>query len=108
VTDIGLKELNGFVNLTYLDLSGTQVTDAGLEELKGLKTLTELNLTGTQVTDAGVSELQKALPQCKIKRTRDARHGSMSLCLWLVLPAVVICLIACVILLFRRNMWDRV
>jgi len=32
-----------------------------------MQQLTYLNLSDTQVTKAGVSELQKALPNCKIK-----------------------------------------
>lgn len=68
VTDAGLKELAGLINLTSLHLGFTQVTDEGLKELSGLKTLSWLNLNRTQVTRKGVAELQKALPKCEIIR----------------------------------------
>src|SRR5438874_4326071 len=51
-----------------VNLAGTQVTDAGLKELKDLKQLTYLDVSGTQVTADGVADLQKALPGCGITR----------------------------------------
>ena len=38
----------------------------GLEHLKGLPNLTYLNLTTTQVTDAGVKDLKETLPKVRI------------------------------------------
>jgi hypothetical protein len=57
VTDAGLRELGGLVDLRVLVLAHTRVTDAGLRELGGLKGLQVLNLFGTAVTDAGLREL---------------------------------------------------
>jgi Leucine-rich repeat (LRR) protein len=61
-----MKEVAELENLTYLDLSDTQITDVGLKELAVLKKLTGLSLFGTRITKAGVDELQKALPKCRI------------------------------------------
>ena len=58
VTDKGLKELKGFVNLRELGLAFTKVTDEGLKELGGFTKLERLSLDSCPgVTDAGLKEL---------------------------------------------------
>jgi Leucine-rich repeat (LRR) protein len=59
VTDVGLKELNGFKQLKRLELTHTNVTDAGQKELKELKQLQGLFLGGTNVTGTGLEELKE-------------------------------------------------
>jgi len=66
ITGAGLKHLHGLTNLHWLMLEDTQISDAGLEHLKELKTLTLLLLSNTQFTEVGVKRLQKSLPGCKI------------------------------------------
>ncbi len=63
-------------NLEWLYLDNTQVSDAGLMQLKGLPNLKYLWLRKIKVTVAGVSQLQTALPDCKIKFTRDSSVDS--------------------------------
>ncbi len=58
ITDVGLKELNDFKNLSTLFLCRTKVTNVGLKELKHLRNLTELYLDGTEVSDAGLKDLK--------------------------------------------------
>ena len=55
VTDAGMVNLRGLLNLAMLDLRGTSVTDAGLEHIGGLVGLRTLNLAETAVTDAGLA-----------------------------------------------------
>jgi Leucine Rich repeat len=57
VTDAGLAHLKGLTKLSYLDLSFTRVTDAGLVHLKRLTNLAEVCLDHTRVTDSGLSHL---------------------------------------------------
>ena len=56
MTDVGIKELNEFKNLTTLNLSFAQVTDVGLKELKEFKNLNILHLP-RGATDIGMKEL---------------------------------------------------
>ena len=71
VTNAGMVYLKGLTTLRELDLSMTRVSDAGLMQLKGHAGLQKLWLANTRcVTDAGVAELQKALPACRIERTK--------------------------------------
>ena len=44
MTDAGLAHFKDCKNLTYLDLSYTQVTDAGLAHFKDCKNLKELHV----------------------------------------------------------------
>jgi hypothetical protein len=59
-TDDGTLETlpDGLVNLSSLDLSGTDVSDDGLVFLSRLEGLTRLNLTDTRVTAEGVARLK--------------------------------------------------
>ncbi len=61
VTDAGMVNLRGLLNLAMLDLRGTSVTDAGLEHIGGLVGLRTLNLAETAVTDAGLAHPARAL-----------------------------------------------
>jgi hypothetical protein len=70
LTDEGLNAVADLKDLQELDLTGTKVTDAGLKVLAGIKSLRQVGLSDTAVTDAGVADLQKALPDCKIDRSR--------------------------------------
>jgi hypothetical protein len=54
--------------MQLLSLDRTMVTDAGLVHLEGFSNLTWLDLSGTKVTDVGVKKLQQKLPRCKISR----------------------------------------
>ena len=57
ITDAGLAHLASFKNLTRLHLEKTKITDAGLSHLKDLENLSYLNLYGTQVSDEGLKQL---------------------------------------------------
>jgi len=61
VTDAGLAQVAGMVNLERLHLERTGVTDAGLADLQSLAQLEYLNLYGTSVGDDGLEHL-KSLP----------------------------------------------
>jgi YHS domain-containing protein/uncharacterized membrane protein/mono/diheme cytochrome c family protein len=58
ITDAGLAQVAGMVNLDRLHLERTAVTDAGLSQLKHLTQLEYLNLYGTAVGDAGIEHLK--------------------------------------------------
>ncbi len=67
VSNPGLKHLAGLASLQRLDLSGLQsVADDGVKHLQGLTTMKWLDLSGTAVTDEGINKLQQALPECEI------------------------------------------
>jgi Leucine Rich repeat len=66
ITDDGLLELSGQVDLRMLDLSRSQVTDAGLERLSELSSLRFLLLTDTKVTQNGIRALRNAIPSLRI------------------------------------------
>jgi len=72
VTDEGVKEIAKLSSLTTLVLGNVPITDSGLQQLAALTNLTTLNLSSsegqTKFTDAGIAELQKALPNCKITK----------------------------------------
>jgi hypothetical protein len=66
LTDAGLKTLEHFKQLEWLDLRDAgQITDAGLEHLRGLSQLKTLMLRRTHVSDAGMVDL-KDLKQLQI------------------------------------------
>lgn len=96
-SDVGLGNLSGLRNLTYLamgnhgvkveisdaglaNLASLQklqaliivncagITDAGLDHIKKMSNLKRLELSHTQVTDAGFASLKAALPNCEINR----------------------------------------
>ncbi|MFN8582947.1 MAG: c-type cytochrome domain-containing protein, partial [Gemmatimonadaceae bacterium] len=58
VTDAGLVTLARMPNLTRLSLGNTTVGDAGLQHLAGLAHLEYLNLYGTRVSDSGLGALR--------------------------------------------------
>src|SRR4029079_4766370 len=62
VTDAGLEQIAGLVELRHLGLNDTQITDDGMKHLKGLKGLDGLSVMGIKVTPAGCKELKEALP----------------------------------------------
>jgi len=66
VGDSGIGHLAGLTNLTSLQLSFTQVSDDGLIHLKGLRQLRTLYLTGSKVSAKGVADLKESLPNCMI------------------------------------------
>jgi hypothetical protein len=66
ISDEGLKGVEKFTKLTYLDLRCHAVTDRGIEHLKTCSQLQEVFLEETKVTEAGVKKLAAALPRCKI------------------------------------------
>ena len=94
VTDDGLKNLTNLQNLTYLSLEATRITSAGLKDVAKLQNLKSLFLHETQITDEGLkevaklqklvglflndtkitgearAELKKALPNCRIAKSK--------------------------------------
>jgi len=52
-----LSALSG--QLTWLDLSGSQITDAGVAKLKGFTKLNRLNLSNTKITNAALAHLTR-------------------------------------------------
>lgn len=58
ISDSALAVLAGFPNLSELHLHRTDISDAGLKHLSGLAHLEYLNLYGTAVTDAGLEHLK--------------------------------------------------
>jgi Leucine-rich repeat (LRR) protein len=68
LTDAGLRNVQRFTGLKYLNLNCTGVTDAGLTHIGSLSHLEWLNLAGTRLTDEGAKKLQQALPKCHIVR----------------------------------------
>lgn len=59
ITDAGVRQLGGLINLEYLCLQGTKVTDTGLGYLGGLNKLEKLYLSNTGVTDSGLEHLKE-------------------------------------------------
>ncbi|HEY1066558.1 MAG TPA: hypothetical protein VGE52_10630, partial [Pirellulales bacterium] len=88
VGDEGLKSIGKLTKLTLLDLSeNTTITDAGLAELTGLVNLERLELWHTSVTDAGLASLVK-LPKLKTLVLEDIRITDAGLKTLAKLPAL--------------------
>ena len=69
VTDVGIKVVAGLPRLESLALVHSAITDVGLKELTRCGILTHLRLAGVdRVTEAGVAELRKARPKLVINR----------------------------------------
>jgi hypothetical protein len=67
VTDDGLRHLSAHTNLKCLSLTRTStVTDAGVPHLARLKNLTDLDISRTEITDAGAEKLREQLPKCRV------------------------------------------
>ncbi len=74
VTDIDLRALDRYPELTNLDLSLTHITDEGMAELKKLHNVTDLNLYYSEyVTDQGIAAIKD---WTKLKRLN--LHGTKS------------------------------
>ena len=56
------KELVGFQELEWLELSRTKISNAGVKDLIRLKKLRLIGVSDTEITDAGFKELGKSLP----------------------------------------------
>jgi serine/threonine protein kinase/Leucine-rich repeat (LRR) protein len=67
VTAAGLAHLKDCKKLTAILLESTDVSDSAVAPLESCKNLTQLYLAKTKFTAAGIDELKKALPECKIK-----------------------------------------
>jgi serine/threonine protein kinase/Leucine-rich repeat (LRR) protein len=65
ITDKGLSQLKGPLELRSLLLKDTAITDAGLDILKENGKLTWIDLRGTKVTVAKLNEIAKLMPKCK-------------------------------------------
>jgi serine/threonine protein kinase/uncharacterized membrane protein len=67
----------GKLELTQLDLSGTQVTDAGLAHFKDCKALKSLVLLGTKTTDTGIANFKncKGLTHLAVAGTQVGDAG---------------------------------
>jgi hypothetical protein len=59
ITDSGLESLRALTALEYLSLRDNDITDGGLGNLKGMTSLGELDLSNTQVTDSGLEHLEE-------------------------------------------------
>lgn len=57
ITDAGLQNLSGLVELEVLNLYGNSLTDAGLKSLHPFRKLKELNLSLLDLNDAGIEHL---------------------------------------------------
>ncbi len=66
ISDVGLKRLGEFSQLTHLNLIGAKISDKGLRHISQLKKLLHLQLTNSTVTVTGVERLRKSLPNCEI------------------------------------------
>jgi hypothetical protein len=67
VTDKGIAQLNGMVELSRLHLqSRNKTTDAVFATLDGMKRLTELHIHGTGFTDESVKQFRLKFPRCKV------------------------------------------
>jgi hypothetical protein len=66
VTNAGVAAVEGFRELSSLDLMATPVSDAGLGRMRGLTKLRSLRLNATQVSDDAIAKLQRELPSLKI------------------------------------------
>jgi Leucine-rich repeat (LRR) protein len=78
VTDVGLANLAGLTELSYLELAGTRTTDAALAHFGGLSELEYLGLAGTQITGAGLVHLQ-SLPSLRRLRIGGTPLGDADL-----------------------------
>ena len=58
ITDAGLENIGGLIDLRHLFLYDMEATDAGLEHLKGLTNLETLVLRNTPITDAALEHLK--------------------------------------------------
>jgi len=65
ITDAGLSTLAG-LNVTVLDVSGTEISDEGVATITTFKHLRRLNITDTQVTESGLGQIRSALPRCEL------------------------------------------
>jgi len=75
VTDIDLRRLVEYPDLTTLDLSLTRITDEGMAEIKTLRNVTDLNLWYTEyVTDQGVAAIKdwKKLKRLNLHGTKSS------------------------------------
>ena len=66
VTNDALSVIGRQTRLRALYLFDTKISDAGLKQLDGLMELKILMLTGSSVTRSGVDPLQMSLPECRI------------------------------------------
>ena len=73
-----MEEVGKMSQVTFLELSGTQVTDSGLVYLHGLRQLRKLTLYDTHVTDGGLKNLRRALPSCEVDALVTVAHLSVA------------------------------
>jgi len=66
VSDTGLEELSGLIQLEEINLYRTEVSNAGLQRLKQMNRLRALDLRYTRATRSGVEALRTGLPNCRI------------------------------------------
>jgi len=76
-SDAGMSHLKGMKEMQILDLSFSRVTDTGLAYIKDMLELTDLNIGGTQATDASLSQLVRKphLARLVLYRTRITDAG---------------------------------
>ena len=68
INDEGHKEIAKLTNLTSLNLGHTNINAAELKEIAKIKKLTYLSLTGCRNINAeGLKHLREELPNCKIR-----------------------------------------
>jgi hypothetical protein len=68
IDDTAIPSLAAMKRLLFLDLAETAVTDKGLEQLAGMIQLRHLFVGGTQVTAAGAERFQQRHPACLVSR----------------------------------------
>jgi Leucine-rich repeat (LRR) protein len=77
VTDDGLRQLSGLLNLRFLDIPFSQVTDDGLAALADLTRLEHLNLHEAKISGRGLRHLQglQSLRSLYLSNTRVDDDG---------------------------------
>ena len=67
VTDDGLRSLQRFRNLQYLEIHGGDITDNALKSLSGLDNLELIALTNVGVHDIGLSYLPRSIRRLRLR-----------------------------------------
>jgi Leucine-rich repeat (LRR) protein len=92
ITDRNLTELTSLKNLTFLDISKTQVTSACIDTLKAFKHLSYLNVDFANWSSADQQRLRKAFPHCTLttsEPTNKQAEGQATTLEWQRLPGVL-------------------
>ena len=68
LTDDGVEDLVGMIQLRKLHLSESELSDEGLLKIGRLHQLTELSFEGSKgkITNEGIARLKSLLPNCQV------------------------------------------